>query len=229
MKIKWTILRPAVEEMFAFYKLNHRGTWTGEVMSIYQRYYRTIDRESDPDLSALVEDAAEDWDEFAEKAAFEPQSRFDKKSLQVQGIDKSNRWIEGRQELKKEDTIVSIVHTARSAPVVSRFQGYLEDLVPPPFGLARLAEGVYRIDVPTEETQRNRLLIAKDYNSAGTIVSSIVCKAAMLSANDLFWSQDKQRKRGIADQLGGEENYIKELLRNILRHDFQPPWELVEL
>jgi hypothetical protein len=294
MKIEWLMLRPAVLEFFKFYTTNPRQTWTGEVKIVYAKYYRAVDRQ-DEGSKAIVEDAAENWDEFATKAVFEPRSRFDNKSLQVQGIG-GNRWIHNAQELRADDEIVSIVHEARAAPVVSRFQVVvkaefagqelydaiarwasscsavsqwkvlnpvlgskgpdstvfylnrplqdqtvqallieiaenlrecLEDLNPPPFGLECLCKGIYGIDVPSNEVQRNKLLIAKDYGSAGSIISSIVCKAAFLAANDLYHRPERQQHQEVAKKWGGEENYIKEVLRNVLQKDFQPAWELV--
>lgn len=105
--------------MFVFYSRTRHESWTGEVMTIYITYYRAVDREADAESKRDVKDAADDWSKFAAEAAFEPESRFDNKSLQVQGTDRSNRWVDKPQDLKSTD---SIVHTAREAPVVSRFQ-----------------------------------------------------------------------------------------------------------
>jgi hypothetical protein len=91
MKIAWSTLKSAVLEVFNFYKWKNCDTWTAEVKSVYTKYYRTVERQTEEELSS---DAADDWDEFARKAVFQPASRFDNKSLQVQGIDGSNRWVE---------------------------------------------------------------------------------------------------------------------------------------
>jgi hypothetical protein len=295
MQIKWSVVFPAVMRMFVFYSRTRHESWTGEVMTIYNTYYRAVDREADAESKRDVKDAADDWSKFAAEAAFEPESRFDNKSLQVQGTDRSNRWVDKPQDLKSTDSIVSIVHTAREAPVVSRFQvvakpqyagqefydslvswvstcsavsqwkvmnpilgssgpdsavfylnrplsdgtvgslvteitvrlgEYLEELDRPPFGLMRLGKGIYGVDVPSSSDQRNKLAMSKDFGSAGYIISSIVCKAAMIAANDLNFSAKSGEHKEVAKRMGGEDEYAKAVLRNILAMDLK--WELIE-
>lgn len=294
MLIKWSVVKPAVMEMFKFYSHSKHDTWTGEVMTVYARYYRAVDRPADAESKRDVAEAAKDWDDFAESAAFRPQSAFDKKTLQVQGTDRSNRWIDRPENLKPDDSIVSIMHIARTAPVVSRFQvvvrpefagqefygmlvhwassssavsqwkvmnpilgssgpdsavfylnqplsdgtvqaliieiseklaAILQELDSPPFGLQRLGVGIYGIDVPTNNVQRNQLSMTRDVGSAGQIISSIVCKAAMFAANDLYFHPKMAEHQQKATLLGGPENYAKEVLRNVLRMDLG--WELI--
>jgi hypothetical protein len=54
----------------------------------------------------------------------------------------------------------------------------LESLNPAPWGLQKLAQGVYGIDVPTEAEQRNILGLTTDFDSAGNILSHLVARAA---------------------------------------------------
>ena len=62
--------------------------------------------------------------------------------------------------------------------------GRLDDLNPPPLGLQRLAAGIFGCDVPTGPEQTNILgIAAKRHGSAGTIIASLLCKAAFTAAS----------------------------------------------
>ena len=60
----------------------------------------------------------------------------------------------------------------------------LEDLNHTPLGLLRCGHGVYGCDVPGEDVQRNVLNITSDFGSAGTIIASVLCRAAWLAASN---------------------------------------------
>jgi hypothetical protein len=93
--------------------------------------------------------------------------------------------------------------------IEEKLRGRLEALNPSPFGLARLWDGIYRIDVPSQEIQRDRLKIAKDYGSAGTIISSIVCKVAWLAAKDLYHGSNRDQKQEVARKWGARRTTSK--------------------
>jgi hypothetical protein len=96
----------------------------------------------------------------------------------------------------------------------------LEDLNHTPLGLLRCGHGVYGCDVPGEDVQRNVLNITSDFGSAGTIIASVLCRAAWLAASNR--RSQPQDELWIAQH--GDEAYVRGTLERVVKRDLN--WEL---